>query len=135
MKARIAVAATALFLVIGALIGIYVYMELYRVDMGTIEHIKQCQASPNEFNDPSNDIQVSSVDDIGYLVRGSYLIDIHYGRQIISMNKKCFESEEFRRGLKSIGIQVYTHVKEDTGDVLYKVTYWGDTVKEYSKVN
>lgn len=135
MKIRIAFAAFGLFLAIGALVGIVIYLEWYRVDMSGIEHIEQAQRGPNDFNDPAGDIAVQSVDDIGYVVKGDYLLDIHYGRQVIAMNKKCFESKEFRTALSEIGIKVYTRKDDETGKVMYKVTYWDDKVSEYSRIN
>lgn len=135
MRARIAISVTALFLAIGALVGAYYYMTFVRIDTAAIEHIKDAQRKPNDFNDPSGDINVSSVDDIGYVVKGDYLLDIHYGRQVISMNKKCFENKEFRNKLGEIGIKVFTHVDDKTQNILYKVTYWDEDVDQYSKVN
>lgn len=135
MKARIVVAATALFIAIGALMGVYVYMTYFRVDMSTIKHIQELQKGPNEFNDMSGDINVESVDDLGFIIHGDYDIDIHYGSQIISMNKNCFKSQEFRDRLSKIGVKVYTHADDNGKNVQYKITYWGEDIVELSRVN
>ena len=133
VKTQIAIAAVGLFIAAAAFIALYIYQG-QRVDMSTIEHILTLQKGPNDFLDLANDIGVESSDDIGFIVEGEYDINIHYGRQIIEMNSNCFMSEEFRQGLERIGILVYTHENED-GSILYKVTYWGEEVDQYSRVD
>lgn len=129
---RILMAASGFFIVVAALIGIFYYMTYVRVDMSTIEYIGRMQIGPNKFNDLSGDINVESGDDIGYIIRGDYQIDIHYGSQIISMNKNCFKSQEYLDKLNKIGIKVQSHQNDD-GSILYRVTYWGDPVEELSR--
>lgn len=133
IKTQIVLAALGLFIVIVALVGLYVYQN-NRVDMSTIEYIQSMQKGPSDFLDLANDINVSSADDVGFIVNSEYNINIHYGSQILEMNRKCFMSEQYRKGLEKIGILVYTHVNED-GSILYKVTYWGEEVDQYSKVD
>lgn len=134
MKTRIATAAIALLLVLGAAVGIYIWMDYGRIDYSTIDYISTMQKGRNQFNDLGNDINVESVDDIGYIINGYYMIDIHYGDQIITMNKKCFEDKMFRSKLERIGIKVYTH-EDENQNVQYKVTYWGEDVQEYSLIS
>lgn len=133
IKREIIAASAILIMVIAALVALYVY-PYSRVDMSVIEYIEQLQRGPNEFSDLAGDINVESVDDIGFIVNGDYNINIHYGDQIIEMNKNCFESAEYISALGRIGIKVFTHVNDD-GTILYKVTYWDEEVDEYSLVN
>ena len=130
IRTQILLAFLGLLLVIAALIGVYVYQSTY-VNTSTIEYIYSMQKSPNKFLDLANDINVSSVDDIGFIVNGEYNINIHYGSQIIEMNKNCFNSDAYRNELSKIGIKVFTHVNEDSS-VLYRVTYWDEDVDQYS---
>ena len=132
MKSRIAIAFVGLSIFVIALLGLFYYMT-NRVDLSTVNHIAELQTAANEFSDPSGEIQVKSADDIGYYVNSDYNISIHYGRQVIEMNRNCFESEEFRAGLGKIGIRVLTREEED-GTVLYRVTYWDTPVDQYVHV-
>lgn len=134
IRSKVAAATIALVIVLGAAVGIYVYMDYGRVDYSTIDYIKKMQKGRNQFNDLGHDINVESVDDIGYIVNGYYMIDIHYGDQIITMNKKCFEDKTFREKLEGIGIKVLTH-EDDDQNVQYRVTYWGDIVQEFSLIS
>lgn len=133
MKKRIFVAALGLLICIAALLLLYGYVDT-RVDTSTIEYIESLQTSPNVFVDLANDINVSSANDIGFIVEGDYHILIYYGGQIIDMTKNCFESEEYKQLLRRIGIKVYTHVNDDAS-ILYKVTYWDEEVEQYSRVD
>lgn len=132
IKSQILLAFFVLALLAGALIGLYAFSAV-RVDTSTIDYIQGMQKGPNDFLDLANDINVSSADDVGFIVEGEYSINIHYGDQIIEMNRNCFKSEEYRSALEGIGINVYTHENED-GTILYRVTYWGEDVDEYSRV-
>lgn len=131
---RIAGASMVFVLVVAALVGIFVYMTYLHVDTSTIEYIEQYQQGNFIFNDIAGDIQVESIDDIGYIVEGEYQIDIYYGKQRIKMNRACFKSKSYRDALKTIGIVVKTH-KNDDGTILYKVTCWDEDVVELSNVN
>jgi hypothetical protein len=133
IKQQILIAAFALFLGVAALVSIYAYMSL-RIDTSTIEHIKTLQRSPGKFIDPGNEINVDSIDDIGFIVLDDYSINIYYGDQVIEMNRNCFKSEAYRNLLSEIGIDVYTHENDD-GTILYKVTYWGEEITQFSRVN
>lgn len=130
LKQSLFVALFGLSCAVLALVGIYFYMS-YRIDTSGIEHIKNVQVGPGQFNDPSGDVKVESAADIGYIIKGPYRIVIKYGNQTIEMNKRCFKSEEYKTALASIGIKVLTHYNEDDDTVLYKVTYWGTEVDEY----
>ena len=133
IKYKILFTAIALLLAVMACLGIYYYVDT-KEDTSTIEYILNNQRSPNRFTDLAKDINVQSVDDIGYIVRGKYNISIHYGDQVIKMTKKCFEDPEYHTLLAWIGIEVKTH-KEDDEHILYKVTYWGENVQELSLVD
>lgn len=128
MKQRILVAIVGLVLVISALVAIFIY-ETYRIDYSSINHIKGAQRGPNEFSDLANDICVTSADDINYIVKGRFHIQINYGRQVIDMNVTSFKSKEFHDRLKEIGIVVKYHENDD-GSILYRVTYWDEVVEE-----
>lgn len=133
IKYKILFTAIALLLAVMACLGIYYYVDT-KEDTSTIEYILNNQRSPNRFTDLAKDINVQSVDDIGYIVRGKYNISIHYGDQVIKMTKKCFEDPKYHALLARIGIEVKTH-KEDDEHILYKVTYWGENVQELSLVD
>lgn len=133
VKIQIVAAVLGLFIVVSTFLALYIYQG-QRVDMSAIEHILSLQKGPNDFLDLANDINVESVDDIGFIVEGEYDINIHYGSQVIEMNSNCFTSKEFRQGLERIGILVYTHENDD-GSILYRVTYWGDEAEQYSRID
>ena len=135
IKYKILLGAIALVITCAGCYAFYYYTD-NRVETATIEYIKSMQKSPNEFLDIANDINVSSADDVGFIVRGRYSIDICYGDQIIRMTKKCFESDEYKQMLSEIGIEVKFKVDpNDAGNIKYRVTYWGDVVKELSLVS
>ena len=134
VKTRILVPTIGILLLVTILLGMLFYMHL-KVDYSSIDHIKELQKSPNEFNDLSGDIDVHSYEDLGFIVNSRYNISIYYGRQIIEMNPSCFKSEEYRERLCEIGIKVYTRVSEETGNVEYKVTYWGDEIDQFTRVD
>lgn len=133
IKNQVLLAALALFICVCTLVGIYVYTE-FRVDTSTIDYIYSMQKSPNEFLDLSNDINVSSVDDVKYIIEGEYKLRIYYGDQVIEMNRNCFNSDEFRNKLSQIGVKVYTHEDTETNEILYRVTYWEQDCTEYSRI-
>jgi len=132
MSQRIGVAVVGLIACVGALILLYGYTS-QRVDTSVIDYISQLQTSPNKFIDVSGDIGVSSANDIGYLVNSDYNIVIYYGKQVIEMNRNCFNNEVYRNKLAEIGVRVYTKTTED-GIVDYKVTYWDVEVERFSRV-
>lgn len=133
IRYAIVLAFIVLLLLIVVLVCIYGYSK-YHVDYSAIEHIKMSQKGPNNFSDLAHDIDVSGPDDIGFIVKGEYDIEIHYGKQIISMHRKCFSDAKYKQALAEIGIEVKYHVNDD-GTILYKVTYWGTEVDEYSMVS
>lgn len=135
VKWKIFFASVGFIFVMVALVGFYYFTET-RMDMSTVEYIQSMQSSPNQFLDLANDINVSSAEDLGYIVEGNYSINIMYGDQIIRMTKKCFESKEYRQEIAKIGLKVYVHVDEnDPENILYRVTYWDDPVGELSRIN
>lgn len=133
LRAKIPLCVAALVLVLGACCGLYYYTSV-RVDTSSIEYIKSMQKGPNEFLDLANDINVESADDIGYIVTGEYSLNIHYGDQVIEMNRNCFSSSEYHDALASIGIRVLSK-KLDDGSIIYKVTYWDEPVVELTHVS
>ena len=132
MGAQVIVALIGIALVVVALVALY-WFDYTRIDYSAINHIKELQIAPNNFSDLSGDIGVSSVDDIGYKIEGDYNLSIYYGKQVIKVPPTAFKSEDFRKRLKEIGIEMFHHVNED-GSILYRVTYWGEATEEYSLV-
>ena len=132
IKRNIGVAFTGLALVVTVLVIIYAYL-FNRVDYSTLDYIARYQKGAFRFMDLAGDICVTSVDDIGYVVKGKYDIVIHYGKQVIAMHESCFNDETFRKKCKAIGLVVLTHEDEDTGEVMYKVTCWDQPVTEWSR--
>ena len=133
IRVQIVLAAIAFFVVMGLLVALYFYTD-NRVDTSTIDYIKGMMKGKNEFLDLANDINVESVDDVGFVVRGRYKIDIHYGDQVIEMNSNCFEDEDYRKALSGIGIEVKSRLNDDD-TVQYLVTYWGEKCEQWSKVD
>ena len=131
---NIVFAAIAMLMVIVVLISIYLY-DYTRIDYTTIDYIKSLQKGPSNFLDLSGDIGVKSIDDLGFEVKGEYDLLIHYGRQVIKVNKQCLDSEEWVNKASGIGLKVYTKVSEETGKRLYRVTYWDDKVEQWSRVD
>ena len=133
LRAKIPLCVALLVIVLGACCGLYYYTSV-RVDTSTIEYIESMQKGPNKFLDLARDINVESVDDIGYIVTGEYSLNIYYGDQVIYMNRNCFKSSEYRDALATIGIRVLSK-KLDDGSIIYKVTYWDDPVVELTHVS
>jgi len=134
MKSQIFLASTFVLLFVLILVGAFIYMGV-RIDYSTIDHITELQKSPNEFNDLSGDVDVHSSDDLGFIVNSDYSISIYYGRQIIELTPTCFKSEEYRERIAKIGLHVYTAVDEESGNILYRVTYWGEDIDQFSRVD
>lgn len=135
MRAKIFLTAFGISLLAAACFLLYYYTDT-RVETSTIDYIEKMQRSPNKFNDLAKDINVSSADDIGFIVKDNYVIDIFYGEQIIRMTRACFQSKEYRTKLAKIGIKVYVHVNpDDANDIKYRVTYWDTDVDELSRIN
>lgn len=132
MKRNIIVTFVALCLVCAVLIGIYWWMYV-RIDMSAIDYIKTMQKGPNNFSDLAGDIGVQSIEDLGFEVKGKLNILIHYGKQVIRVNKNCLNSSEWKTKAKQIGIEVKFKI-DDEGEYHYRVTYWGDPITEWSLV-
>lgn len=131
-KSQIAIAVLGTLLVVAA--AVLLYAHLYaRIDYSAIDYISTLQKGANSFSDLAGDIAVESVEDLGFEVTGDYQLVIHYGKQIIKVNKNCLTSDEWKLRAGRIGIEVLTHVNED-GTVLYRVTYWGEPITQWSLV-
>lgn len=131
---NIVFAAIAFMFVVFALILVYLY-DYTRIDYSSIDYIEGLQKGPSNFLDLSGDIGVESAEDLGYEVKGEFDILIHYGKQVIRVNKQCLDSEEWNRRAAKIGIKVYTKISEETGERLYQVTYWGEKITRWSRVD
>lgn len=134
IKQNIVLAFIGLLLVVGVLVAIYMW-DYTRIDYSTIDYIRGLQKAPNNFLDLSGDIDVHSYEDLGYEVKGEYDILIHYGKQIVKVNKQCLESDEWRSRVGEIGIKVYSRLDEETGERLYRITYWNNDIEEWSRVD
>lgn len=132
MRGRIGIAVVGLVVIIGVLVGLYIY-SAQRIDYSTIDYIKEMQKGKNDFLDLANDIGVSSADDLGYRVNSEYNLTIFYGKQTIQVSRNAFESEEFRKRLSEIGVEIKSK-KNDDSTVKYRVTYWGDPIDKYDVV-
>lgn len=133
LKRNIIIMFVGLVFICIVIIGIYFY-EYARIDYSAIDYIKTMQRSANRFSDLAGDIGVESADDLGFEVRGKYDLLIHYGRQVIVVNKRCLMSDEWRQRVGAIGIKVYMREDEETGNVQYKVTYWDTEIDQWTLV-
>lgn len=133
LRSKVVAAVLLLCVVLGTCWGLYYYTSV-RIDTSTIEYIESMQKGPNDFLDLANDINVESADDIGYVVEGNYHINIHYGDQVIEMNRNCFSSDSYKAALAQIGIEV-KFKENDDGTVKYRVTYWDTPVTQLSLVS
>lgn len=134
MRSQIISALFILLIVLAGLGGLYFYMT-NRIDYSTIDYIKECQRGPNSFSDLANSINVQSVNDVGYQVKGKYHINIMYGDMVIDVPKPAFFDDEFIRRIGEIGIEYKFKENEETGEVKYRVTYWGEVCDEYSLID
>lgn len=133
MKRNIAVMAFGMLLAVAALVGIYWYMY-WRIDYSTINYIKAAQKGAYNFSDLAGDIDVHELNDLGFEVRGEYDILIHYGRQVIKVNKQCLMSDEWKQRVGAIGIKVQFKKDKDGRPVKYRVTYWDTPIQEWTVV-
>lgn len=132
MKRNIILTFLGMCIVCVVLVVIYWWMFV-RIDYAAIDYIKTMQKGPGKFSDLAGDIGVESVEDLGFEVKGKLNILIHYGKQVIRVNKNCLDSKEWRAKAKAIGIEVKFRIDDD-GNYRYRVTYWGDPIQEWSLV-
>ena len=133
-KSQVFIAAFALLLVVG--VGGFIwYYQSNEVDYTSVRFIKQYQKSANNFADISGAINVSSADDIGYVIEGKMRLRIMYGDQTIKVTPKAFQDEAFLAELKGIGIEIQHRTNPETGNLQYRVTYWGTPVTQYTTIN
>lgn len=125
---------TGFLFVVFLLIALYMW-DYTRIDYSTIDYITGLQKGPGNFLDLSGDIDVHSVDDLGFEVKGEYDIILHYGRQVIKINHQCLMNEEWRQRVGKIGIKVYSKLDDKTGERKYRVTYWDESIEEWSRVD
>lgn len=133
MKRNIVVVFIGFLFVCACLIGIYWWMAV-RIDYAAIDYIKTMQRGPNNFSDLAGDIGVTSIDDLGFEVKGDFDVLIHYGKQVIRVNKNCLNSDEWKRKVAAIGIEVKFKLDEDGHVEKYRITYWGEPITEWSLV-
>ena len=134
-RARNSIIAAFILLLFFALILIAIYYKVeFTEDYSAINHIKEFQKGPNHFSDTAHDIDVAGPEDIGYIVKGEFDLEIYYGRQRISVHRKSFSSKKYKEALASIGIEIKYHENED-GSIIYLVTYWGTPVDEYVRAS
>ena len=108
------------------------YISDSRPDMTTIETIKANMKSPGKFYTAETTVCVDSVDDLGYICKDTH-INLYYGKVLVNIPYKSLNDEEYMKALEEIGIKVYSR-EDESGDVHYKLTYWGDTITEWSRV-
>ena len=134
MKYSILIAVFGFIIIVSGLVGLY-YFEYSRIDYSAIDYIKSMQKSANNFLDLAGDIGVSSYEDLGFEQKSDYDILIHYGKQVIKVNRKCLESEEWRNRVEAIGLKIYSRVNDETEEREYKITYWGEEIDQWSRVD
>ena len=132
LKRNIAIAFIGLMLGVVAIVVIYFYTYL-RIDYSAIDYIYSFQKGAFKFNDLANDIGVTSIDDLGFEVKGDYDIIIHYGKQVIKVNKNCLDSKEFHQRISRIGLDIKSHTNED-GTILYRIECWGEPIEQWDYV-
>lgn len=132
IKQQIAFAVILLSLAVTIFLGLYWYLAT-RVDTSTIDYIYSFQKGAYHFNDLSDDIDVDSIDDLGFEVKGEYELVIHYGKQVIKVNKQCLDSKEFHQKLERIGLVIKHKVLED-GTILWRIESWDEPITEWDYV-
>ena len=132
IKRNIVVAFVGLVLVCTVLVLLYVYL-FYRIDYSSIDYLESFQRGHFVFNDLANDIGVKSIDDLGHEVKSDYNIVIHYGKQVIQVNRRCLESPEFHKRIARIGLVIKSHKNED-GSMLYRIECWGEPLEQWDYV-
>lgn len=134
MKIRSQIIFAFILLLGGVLLLVALYMYMYtRIDYTTIDYLKNMQKGAFTFTDLSDDIDVDSIDDLGFEVKSENNIVIHYGRQIIQVNRRCLESAEFHERIAGIGL-VIKHKTDEEGVVHYRIECWGEPVEEWDYV-
>lgn len=131
MGAKIVFAGIAVLLCV----GVYIFTEYYttnKPDTNAIETIKENMRSPGRFYTGETTVQVHSVEDLGFVCKPK-CINLHYGKILVEIPYKALEDEEYQQLLADIGITVYSRVDEN-GNTKYKLTYWGETIEEWSRV-
>ena len=114
-------------------LGIWFFLT-HHINYRTIDYIKANRKSPFEFTDMAKDIDVDSIDDFGFIVKGVKKLNIHYGKQIIEVIPVAFDNEEYNAKLAEIGINIKYHIKDD-GSYEYRVEYEGTPIEEWSRIN
>lgn len=128
------IALIGIVILIGAVIGVgLLYYSENKTNYDVIKLIHDRQKRPNEFIDMDGQVCVEDVYDLGYILKDSK-IELHYGVQVIDIPYRTLDDEEWMEALSTIGIKVYRRVDEETGETLYRLTYWGDVIQEWSKV-
>ena len=134
MKHNIVIATIGFILVVLCLVALYLF-EYARIDYSTIDYIKSMQKSANNFLDLSGDIGVTSYEDLGFEQKSDYDLLIHYGKQVIKVNKWCLESTAWRNRVGAIGLKVYSRVDPETDKREYRITYWDEEIEQWSRVD
>lgn len=134
-RARSAIIAAAVVFLLAVIALVLIFYKVdFTEDYSAINHIKKLQKGANHFSDVGNDIDVSGPEDIGYIVKGELDLEIYYGKQRISVHRKSFSNAKYKQALADIGIEIKFHENDD-GTYIYRVTYWGTPVDEYSRVS
>lgn len=128
------IAALAIVVVIGAIIAVgLTYYSDNKTNYDVIKLIHDRQKRPNEFIDMDGQVGVTDVHNLGYILKDSK-IELHYGVQVIDIPYRTLDDSDWMDALGTIGIKVYRRVNEETGKTEYRLTYWDETIQEWSKV-
>lgn len=129
MKSRIIVIGIVVLLAGVGVAGLWFYLGR-KPDTSVLEDI----ADKLKHNDISNEVNCRSVDDCGFEVKGEYNIVLKYGDMRIIISRAAFFDEEFNARLADIGIKIQ-YRSDDNGVIQYRLTYYGETITEYSILN
>lgn len=113
-------------------LALYYYSE-NRLNYDVVNLIHDRQKRAGEFIDMDGQVQVDSVDDLGFILKEGK-IELHYGVQTIDIPFNSLDNEEWLNALGDIGIKVYRRYNEKTEETEYRVTYWDEVITEWSKV-
>lgn len=131
MSLKIIFAGIVVFLAVAVYFGAEYYSN-NKLDYSAIETIKSNMRGPGRFYTGETTVCVDSVDDIGYVLKPS-AINLYYGKILVNIPYSALKDEEYLTALSEIGIKIYTRVDEEE-NTQYRITYWDETVQEWSRV-
>lgn len=134
MAGRIAATTAVVLLLAAAAVFFYVYSSDLYLNYNVINLIEQRQDKPGKFIDMDGQVQVESVDDLGYILKDNK-IELHYGVQVIDIPYNSLDNQKWTDALSTIGIKVFRRTDEETGKTEYRLKYWDEVIQEWSRVS